>query len=105
MKLLIALIIALPLMVFADHHEEGGKGKSFSERKAHAVKKVDERISRLQEHKSCIQGAADKKAMKACRDKQKEYRKEMKHKRKEMRGKRKEMREKRRKARQTQDDE
>ena len=72
---LVALCLA-SLSVFAD--EDKMEGKSIDEKKAMIVSKIDERIAKMNEHKSCVQGAADETALKACHQKMKEDRKGMK---------------------------
>ena len=91
MKTLFSVVLALGLSTtaaFANDHE----GKDFNARKAEVSKEVDERIKALQEHKACVDAAADPAALKSCREKMKEFRHEQKM---EHMGKRKERLEKR----------
>lgn len=62
------LLITTLLMssAFANHHEE--KGKTLEEIKTRLSGNIDQKISALQAHKACIQGASAKEALKACRE-------------------------------------
>lgn len=72
MKKIVLCLVLVSQFAFADHHEEGeGKGKTFEEKKANALSKIDMRISKMQELKSCISAATDMAATKACREKHK----------------------------------
>ena len=53
-------------------------GKSFEEKKSMMLSFIDQRIANLNEHKSCIQSAVDKEALKVCHAKFKEEREELK---------------------------
>ncbi len=86
MKLLTVAMILLSFNVLADDKEDG---KPFEERKAHALQRVEERISKLNEHNACISAAADKEALKGCHQKMKAHRQEMKNKWKSMKAERK----------------
>ncbi len=80
-KLLVAALCIFSLTAFTDHHEEGDdKNAKFEDVKAKMVTHIDERIAKMNEHKSCVSAAADKEALKACREKMKEYREDMKEK-------------------------
>jgi len=46
-----------------------GPGPNFEQRKADILKRIDERIARSQEEKTCIQAANNQDDLKACRDK------------------------------------
>ncbi len=73
-KSILAAVMAISLgasTALAEHHEEG---KDFPARKAEISKEIDEHIKALQDHKSCVSAAQDPAAMKACREKMKEYR-------------------------------
>lgn len=48
------------------------KVENFAEMKTNISANIDQRIAQLQSHKSCVQGAQDKEALKACRMKHKE---------------------------------
>lgn len=77
MKFLFAALLCLgSLNSFAEKEE----GKTFEEKKAMMLSGTDERLKHMNELRSCISSAADEAALKACRQKMKEYRKEMKKK-------------------------
>ena len=65
-----------PPSVYAEHH--AGEGKSFEEHKTMMTQKIDKKIANLNEAKTCVQGAKDKEALKACHEKMREQKKEMK---------------------------
>ena len=71
------LLVTALLMssAFADHHEE--KGKTLEEIKTRISGNIDQRISTLQSHKSCVQGATSKEALQACREANKEAMKKL----------------------------
>lgn len=77
------LLIATLLMstAFANHHDE--KGKTVEEIKTKVSAHIDQKISSLQAHKACVQGASTKEALKACRDSHKDEMKKHRHDRKE----------------------
>ncbi len=83
MKLVSMFIVlcAFSLEVRAD------EGANFATHKSEMLANIEERIAKLQEHKSCVSSANDKEAMKACREKMKDWRdgerSEMQEKRKE----------------------
>lgn len=66
-----ALTAFLGTSAFADESKDN---KDFAARKAEVSKEVDEHIKALQDHKTCVDAAADPNALKACREKMKEYR-------------------------------
>lgn len=76
-KILLMSLCLVSLSAFSDDDMKDD-GKPFEEKKAMMLTKIDERIAKMNEHKSCVQAAADKEAMKACHQKMKEHRKEMK---------------------------
>jgi hypothetical protein len=63
MKFLTLAILALSLNAFADHHEE-----NFDKVKASMLERLDQKIANLQSAKGCISGAANKEAVKKCRE-------------------------------------
>ncbi|MEK6556237.1 MAG: hypothetical protein AABZ31_13405 [Bdellovibrionota bacterium] len=71
-SMLLGAVLALSLNVSLSFAQ--GDEKDFATHKAEISKEVDEHIKALQDHKSCIDGAKDKDALKACREKMKEYR-------------------------------
>ena len=82
MKLLLIATL-LTSFAYADNHKE----ENFSEMKAKASANIDQKISQMQSHKSCVQNAKDHAAMKACRQSQKDAMKKL---HKENKGERKE---------------
>lgn len=56
--------------LFAD--DKGKEGK-FDEHKARALKRVEERMAKMTEHKNCMAAATSKEAMKACHEKMKDW--------------------------------
>lgn len=86
MKVLLIATL-LTSFTYADNHKE----ENFNEMKAKVSADIDQRISQMQSHKSCVQSAQNKDAMKACRQLQKEAMKKLhqqnKGEKKGMRGK------------------
>lgn len=80
------------------HNHEDKDGKGFEAHKAEALKGIDDRLAKLNEHKTCVTAAADKEAFKKCHESMKEFRhdkkEEWKEKREEMKEKRKARKEK-----------
>lgn len=76
MKLVLASLFMMGSVAFADHHE-GKMGENFETHKQEALKRIDERLAKLQEHKTCVTAAANGDAMKACHEKMKAFREEM----------------------------
>lgn len=74
-----ALLFVLLLAVSGTSYADGTE-KNWEERKTKKLERLGERISMLQEAKSCIEAASTKEAFKACN-------KSMKSKRKAQRGK------------------
>ncbi len=91
-----------------DAAKEARKKEMFQDAKSMATKNIDQRISALQETKSCISSASDKDALKKCReaakDKAKNFRKENKERRKEFKDKIKAERSKRKSERENSED-
>jgi|694.fasta_scaffold61683_3 hypothetical protein len=84
MKQLVAGLVALTFLsaasLLADDKSKEGK---FEEHKAHALKRIEERMAKMTEHKNCMAAATNKESMKACHEKMKEW---MKAQRKEHKG-------------------
>lgn len=76
-SLLIATILSLSVSVFANHHEEM-EGKSFEEIKKMMLEHTDRKLADIQAHKACVTAAADKDALRKCREEMRSKRKEMK---------------------------
>ncbi len=62
MKLILGLSLFVSLSSFAE------KGPEFDEFKSKIVANIDERIAAMNAHKACVQGAANREALKACRE-------------------------------------
>lgn len=90
-KFLLICAFVFGAQAFADHHESVD-GKNFEGHKAEVVKHVDEKIAKLNAHKTCVSAAADKEALKKCHESMKEFRHEKKE---EWKDKREVMKEKR----------
>ena len=95
--LLTASFLALNFSAVAEHHGEGKKEQSFTQKKEMTIMHLDKMIEDLKMHKTCLSGAKNPKDMKACRQKRKETvkasREKMKEARKSMKKKMKEMKE------------
>jgi hypothetical protein len=65
---------------------------NFADRKAKMVSKIEERIQKMEEMKTCVSAATDKAALMACHKAGKEWRKGQSEERKEMRKARREKR-------------
>ncbi len=76
-KILLAITCLSSLSVFADDAMKDD-GKNFEEKKSMMLSFVEQRIANLNEHKTCIQAASDKEALKACHVKFKDEREELK---------------------------
>lgn len=59
--------------------QQKGPGPNFEQNKAEILKRIDQRISRNQEEKSCIQAAKNHDDVRACRDKFKAEVQEQRH--------------------------
>jgi len=74
MKQLVAGLVALTFLntasLLADDKSKEGK---FEEHKAHALKRVEERMAKMTEHKNCIAAATNHEGMKACHERMKEW--------------------------------
>lgn len=84
-----AIILASGVLLFAvssfaieDAPPPKGPGPNFEQHKADIIKRIDGRIARNQEEKSCIQAARNLEDVKACRDK---FRAEIQEQRQNMR--------------------
>lgn len=83
------LLIATSLLIssaYADHHEE-----NFDQVKQQITTNIDQKISALQSHKSCVQTAKAKEDLKKCRESHKTAMKKLHE---ENKGERKSMKEK-----------
>lgn len=68
-----SLLLALSSNI-STAEEDGKDTAQFATRKTEILKQIDERISKMQEHKTCVSSANDREAMKACHEKMKQYR-------------------------------
>jgi hypothetical protein len=76
MKVLFVTLLCLgSLSAFAEKPEEG---KTFEEKKAHSLSRIEEKLKNLNDSKTCVTSAADENALKACREKMRAHRKDMK---------------------------
>ena len=82
----VAISLALAGSAFAvdGGQSQNGPGPNFDQRKTDILKMLDERASRIQEEKNCVQAAKNHEDLKACREKQREKMEKM---RQEMKGK------------------
>lgn len=86
MKILtVILALSLSTYAFADDHKKGMDGEKLSTAKAKMIEAIDARISALENHKTCVNSAADKNALMECRKKMKDFHAGQKEKRQEMR--------------------
>jgi hypothetical protein len=66
---LVSLIFVTSAFAFDGRQPPGGAGGNFEARKAEILKRIDERMTRLQEMKACIQAAQIHEDAKACMEK------------------------------------
>ena len=64
--------------------------EKFETHKAEALKRIEERMAKLTEHRSCVSGSTSRDQLKACREKMRDWLKEQKEERMERREERKE---------------
>ena len=65
---LISLSFAIPVFAMDEGQPPRGTGPNFEERKAEILKRIDERLTSLQQMKVCIQTARTSDDAKACRE-------------------------------------
>jgi hypothetical protein len=63
-----AISLALAGSAFA---AEGDNAQTFEQKKAEMLKKIENRINKMQEDRSCVQSAKDHDSLKACNEKRK----------------------------------
>lgn len=68
LKILIAFIALNAIPAFAEDNAAG-----FAEHKTKVLAEVDQRIAKMQEHRTCINSATTPDAMKACHEKMREF--------------------------------
>jgi len=79
---LLTLVFAVPAFAVDISQPQKGIAPSFDQMKADRMKKIDERMTSLQEEKACVQAAKTQDDLKACwvkhKDEMKEHRGDMK---------------------------
>ncbi|NVN99659.1 MAG: hypothetical protein HXX17_10065 [Geobacteraceae bacterium] len=70
--LLLALLFSIPVFAADNQPQQGTPGQNFEKHKSDIIARIDKRIARNQEEKSCVQAAKNHDDIKACRDKLKE---------------------------------
>jgi hypothetical protein len=75
------MLLAVPAFAADNSSQPKGPGPNFEQHRAEILKRIDGRIARNQEEKSCVQAAKNHDDIKACRDKFKEELKEQRQKR------------------------
>lgn len=83
MKILFLATVLLSTAAVASHHEK--KEMNLEEIKQKISKNMDEKITVMTAHKTCVQASKTKEALKACQDSHKESMKKFRHERKEKR--------------------
>ncbi len=66
---IVSLSMMMPVFAFDGGQPPRGPGGNFEARKGEILKRIDERITRLQQMKACIQAARTHEDAKACREK------------------------------------
>jgi len=79
---LLSLAFAVPTFAVEGNQPPTVPAQTFEQRQSHILKMIDERITGLQEGRTCVQAAKNGSDLKACREK---HMSEMKGKRGEMR--------------------
>jgi hypothetical protein len=67
--LILSLAFALPAFAVESNEPPKGPAPTFEQKKAQILKRLDERSTKLQEEKACVQAAKNDNDLKACRDK------------------------------------
>lgn len=62
-----------------------GKEEGFEKRKAEALKRIEERMAKLTEHRNCVSTSTAQEQLKACREKMRDWLQDLKEDRREMR--------------------
>jgi len=85
--IVVAISLALAGAAFAVDagQYQNGPGPDFDQRKTEILKMLDERASRIQEEKDCVQAAKNHEDLKVCREKQREKMEKMRQEMKEKR--------------------
>ncbi len=66
------------------------QGPEFEKRKAERLRDLDQRIEKLQEHRTCVSGATSHEALRKCGDKMREWQRDGRDQRRELREERSE---------------
>jgi len=66
----ISLLWAVPAFASDGGQPTQGSGMTFEQRKANILTRIDERITRLQEVRTCVAGAVTPEALRACMGRQ-----------------------------------
>jgi Spy/CpxP family protein refolding chaperone len=66
---LISLLLVMPAFAIDGGGPPQGPGQNLEQRKAEILKRIDERLARLQQMKACIQRARTQDDARACREK------------------------------------
>ncbi len=69
MVAVLALVFVSPLFSAEDATSAKASGANFEQKKADRIKRLDERIARIQGERSCIQMATSRADLKTCREK------------------------------------
>jgi len=69
MAVCVSILFAVPAFAADTDPQTKAPGLNFEQQKADILKRIDERIARTQEEKSCIQAAKNHGDVGACRDK------------------------------------
>ncbi|NBX92265.1 MAG: hypothetical protein EBQ85_03420 [Proteobacteria bacterium] len=76
MKPFIVTLVALNFLGAAvSFADDKAKTEKFESHKAEALKRIEENMGKMAEHKACVTAATKPEEMKACRDKMKEWHK------------------------------
>lgn len=76
-----AMFLAVPAFAVDNSSQPKSPGPNFEQHRGDILKRIDARIARNQEEKSCVQAAKNHDDVKGCRDKFKEELKEQRQKR------------------------
>jgi len=67
--LILSLAFALPAFAVESAEPAKGPAPTFEQRKAQDLKRLDERSTKLQDEKACVQATKNENDLKACREK------------------------------------
>ncbi len=66
---LIPLILLTQAFTLEGQQQPRGSGQNFELKKAEILNRIDERLARIQQMKSCVQSASSRDDLRACREK------------------------------------